>query len=81
MECQVLPAIVAILGGFSVASTFLEMSRLRECLDVGGREAGGWPAALERVFVMVGRLGTNSTYAVSKVRCTLKYTNKKTAKL
>ena len=48
-------SIVAILGGFSVASTFLEMSRLRECLDVGGREAGGLPAALERVFVMVGR--------------------------
>ena len=51
-----------------------------------GREAGGLPAALERVFVVVGRdrkarrgvvgneifVSTNSTYAVSKVRCTVK---------
>ena len=88
MDVQVFPAIVAILGSFSVASTFLEMSRARGCLDVGGREAGGLPAGLERVFVMVtgdrrarrnvveieNFVSTNSTYAVSKVRGTVKYT-------
>ena len=87
MVCHVFPPIVSIFGAIVVVSTLLEVSRARECLDVGGREAGALPAALERVFVMVTRgrrlrrivvggenfVSTNSTYAVSIVRCAVKY--------
>ena len=87
MKSQVFPVIVAILGVFSVVLTFLEVSQVWECLDVGGREARGLPAVLEWVFVMVtgdqkasrivvgieNFVITNSPYAVSKVPCAVKF--------
>ena len=78
---------VSNAGAFSVVLTFLEMLQARECLDLGGQEAGGLPEVLEWVFVMVAGDrrahrniveienfgGTNSTDAVSKIRETVKY--------